>query len=137
MVVLLLAFAVTAGAADLNYIDADQFNEKILNKAPMILADIQKKSDFKKHQFFGSIGTAAYPVKKAKDKQKLEVILQMFEKTGNDVIVIGPRGGPGSKRAAAYLMEQGIPAEKVFILKGGVKGWPDQEMLLDIAGGCA
>jgi len=137
LVVLLLSFAATAGAAELNYMDAARFKGLCSSKAPMVLADIQKPHDFRKHHFFAAIETDAYPVKTGTDKAKLEVILQMFQKTGNDVIVIGPRGGPASKRAANYLIEQGIPAEKIFVLEGGIKKWPDQEMLLDVAGGCA
>lgn len=137
LVVLLLSFAVTAGATELNYMDAARFKGLCSSKAPMVLADIQKPHDFRKHHFFAAIETDAYPVKTGGDQAKLDVIRQMFQKTGNDVIVIGPRGGPASKRAANYLIRQGIPAEKVFILEGGIKKWPDQEMLLDVAGGCA
>ena len=138
LVVLLLGFVVaTAAAAELNYMDAARFKGLCSSKAPMLLADIQKPHDFKKHHFFAAVETDAYPVKSASDKAKLDVIRQMFQKTGNDVILIGPRGGPASKRAANALIEQGIPADKVFILEGGVKKWPDQEMLLDVAGGCA
>ena len=137
LVAVLLSFAATAGAAELNFMDAARFKGLCSNKAPMVLADIQKPLDFRKHHFFAAVETDAYPVKTGADKAKLEVIRQMFQKTGNDVIVIGPRGGPASKRAAKYLIEQGIPADKVFILEGGIKKWPDQEMLLDVAGGCA
>ncbi|MCF6186555.1 MAG: rhodanese-like domain-containing protein [Desulfobulbaceae bacterium] len=137
LVVSLLCFAAAAGAAELNFMDAARFKGLCSSKAPMVLADIQKPHDFKKHHFFAAVETDAYPVKTGADKAKLAVIQQMFQKTGNDVIVIGPRGGPASKRAAKYLIEQGIPADKVFILEGGVKKWPDQEMLLDVAGGCA
>ncbi len=138
LVVLLLGLVVaTAEAAELNYMDAASLKERLSSKKPLVLADIQKPHDFKKHHFFAAVETDAYPVKSASDKGKLDVVRHMFQKTGNNVIVIGPRGGSASERAAKSLIELGIPAEKVFILKGGIKKWPDQEMLLDVAGGCA
>lgn len=138
MVVLLLCVAATTtGAADLTYVDAAEFKGWLNNKKPMIIADIQKPNSFQKHHFYGAIETDASPVKTGKGKGRLDVIVRMFQKTGNDVVIIGSRGGASSRRAANYLMEQGVPADKVFILDGGIKNWPDQEMLLDVAGGCA
>ncbi|RLB86256.1 MAG: rhodanese-like domain-containing protein, partial [Deltaproteobacteria bacterium] len=113
------------------------FKEWLADKKPMILADIQKSNDFKKHHFYGAIETNAYPVKTSGDVAKLDVILRMFHKTGNDVIILGPRGGSSAKRAGNYLLEEGVPMEKLFILDGGIRNWPEQEMLLDVAGGCA
>lgn len=137
MVVLFMCVAATAGAADFTYVDAAEFNGWLNNKKPMIMADIQKPNSFKKHHFYGAVETNASPAKTEKEKGKLDVIVRMFQKTGTGVVIIGSRGGASSRRAANYLIGQGIPADKVFVLDGGVKHWPDQEMLLDIAGGCA
>ena len=137
MVALLFCYTATALAADIAFVETDQFKKWITNKKPMIMADIQKSNSFKKHHFYGAIETNAYPAKSAGDKAKLDVIVRMFKKTGNDVIILGPRGGASAKRAGNYLLEEGIPLEKLFILDGGIKNWPEQEMLLDVAGGCA
>lgn len=137
MLVLLVCLVATAGAEEINFIDPGQFKVWLEGKKPMIIADIQKSNDFKKHHFFGAVATDAYPAKTVEDMVKLDVIKRMQEKTDTDVIIVGPRGGASARRSADYLIEQGVPAEKVFILEGGVKGWPNQEMLLDIAGGCA
>ena len=61
----------------------------------------------------------------------------MFEKTGSPIVIVGPRGTSGARRACEYLLEQGIPQEKIFLLDGGIRDWPYKEMLMDIAGGCA
>jgi rhodanese-related sulfurtransferase len=137
MVALLFCFTATAWATDISMVDTHKFKEWLADKKPMILADIQKPNDFKKHHFYGAIETSAYPVKTAGDKSKLDVILRMFHKTDNDVIILGPRGGSSAQRAGNYLLEEGIPMEKLFILDGGIRNWPEQEMLLDVAGGCA
>ena len=136
-IILVLCFSVTTWSAELNFVEASTFKGWLKEKKPMILADIQKVPGFKTHHFYGAVGTNAYPAKTDQEKNKLDVILQMHEKTGMDVVIIGPRGGASSKRTAKHLIEKGIPAEKVFILKGGVNKWPDREMLLNVAGGCA
>ncbi len=129
--------AAAAGAADFQYVDAAQFKQWLAAKKPLILADIQKLPDYRKHHFYGAIGTTAYPVKSDADRAKLMNVVEMFEKTGNMVVIIGPRGKASARRAFAFLVENGVPREKIVILTGGIHDWPDREMLLDIAGGCA
>jgi rhodanese-related sulfurtransferase len=136
MGILFLLVAVAAGAAEYTIVDAAQFKGWLNDRKPMILADIQKPDSFKKHHFYGAVETNASPAKTEKETGKLDVIVRKFQKTGKDVVVIGSRGGASARRTAAYLIDRGIPADKVFILDGGVKYWPDREMLLDVAGGC-
>lgn len=124
-------------AADINYISADDFKAIIENNKPVIIADIQKPKDFQKHQFYGSIETSAYPVKTETQQQLLDNIVEMYEKTGNQIVIVGPRGTSAAKRAFQYLLDQAVPAEKLFILKGGIKQWPYMDLLIDVAGGCA
>ncbi len=137
MSALFLLSAAWATAAEINYIPADDFKAIIENNTPVIIADIQKPKDFQKHQFYGSIETSAYPVKTETQQQLLDKVVEMFEKTGNQVVIVGPRGTSAAKRAFKYLLDEAIPAEKLLILKGGIKEWPYKELLIDVAGGCA
>jgi len=137
MVFLVLGLAGALHAAEINKVSAAQLKTWLDQKKPVVLADIQKRRDYEKHHFFGSVETDAYPVKKDVEKRRLDSVIRMFHKTGNPVVIIGPRGSAAAKRAGRYLIEQGVPEDKVFILEGGVKNWPDQEMLLDTATGCA
>ena len=132
-----LLSATWAFAAEINYIRADDFKTIIVNNTPVIIADIQKPKDFQKHQFYGSIETSAYPVKTETQQQLLDKVIEMFEKTGNQVIIVGPRGTSAAKRAFKYLLDEAVPAEKLLILKGGIKEWPHKDLLIDVAGGCA
>ncbi len=132
-----LLCTVTVFAADISYMPADDFKSMLDEKKPIVIADIQKPKEFKKHHFYSSIETNAYPVKTSDSRQQLDKVVNMYEKTGNPVIIVGPRGSSASKRALKYLLEQDIPADEVYILKGGIKAWPYKELLIDIAGGCA
>jgi len=124
-------------AAEINYKSADEFKIMLDSKAPVIIADIQKTNDFKMHYFFSAVETGSYPVKTDAQKEKLTKIVTLYETSGNDIVIVGPRGGSGAKRAQAYLLEHNVPAEKIFILEGGIKGWPYKEMFIDVSTGCA
>jgi len=132
-----LACSVSVAAAGLNFISAAEFKEMLDTNQPIVIADIQKSNNFRKHHFYAAVETDAYPVKTDSQRKQLEKIIAMFEKTGNPIVIVGPRGTSGAKRACEYLLDQDIPQEKIFILEGGIKAWPYKEMLIDIAGGCA
>ena len=132
-----LLCTVVAVAADINYMAVDDFKSMLDGQKPVVIADIQKPKDFQKHHFYTAIETDAYPVKKDASKQLLDKVVDMYEKTGNPIVIVGPRGSSASKRAYKYLLEQDVPAQKVFILKGGLRAWPYKELLIDLSGGCA
>jgi rhodanese-related sulfurtransferase len=136
-VVVLLLCATNVLAGDENFITADDFKAMLDKNTPVVIADIQKAKNFQKQHFFDAVETDAYPVKKDAEKEQLGKIVELFQKTGNPVVIVGPRGGSGAKRAYRYLLDQGVPADKLFILKGGVREWPYEELLIDTAGGCA
>ena len=134
-----LVFFLTMPAVALAYnmMKADELKVRIETKQPTILLDIQKKNAYKEHHFFGSIRTFAYP---AKTDMQLESAVQgvrMHQQTGDDVVIIGPRGGRAAKRTFDFLVTRGIPEEKIFILEGGIREWPYKKMLLNIKGGCS
>jgi rhodanese-related sulfurtransferase len=132
-----LLCTVSASAGTLNIISSSDFKEMLDTQEPVIIADIQKTNNFRKHHFYAAIETNAYPVKTSSQRKKLETIVKMFEKTGDPIVIVGPRGTSGSKRACEYLQEEGVPQDKIFLLKGGIREWPYKELLMDIAGGCA
>ena len=141
VLVLVTAFwllcSVAAIAADVNFISAADFKSMLDNRKPVVIADIQKQNDFRKHHFYAAVETGAYPVRTDPQKEQLDKVVDMFEKTGNLIVIVGPRGTSGSRRAYDYLLEQGVPEKMIFILEGGIREWPYKEMLIDIAGGCA
>ena len=92
----------------------------------MTIIDIQPAADFRKQHFRGSIETNAYPVKSAEERQRLDKSLPQLAATGEDVVVVCPRGGGGAKGAYDYLKGRGIAENRLFILEGGMQGWPYQ-----------
>lgn len=113
-----------------NYVSQSDFKQWLESDKAMIIVDIQEKDAFTKHHFKNSIETNAYPVKKEEEKKRIDPAVEQFKATNHDVVVICPRGGGGAKRCYDYLKSQGVPAEKLVILKGGVDKWPHKEMLM-------
>jgi rhodanese-related sulfurtransferase len=113
-----------------NYLEPEQFKQWIETDKPMIIVDIQVKDEFAAHHFDGSLETNAFPVKTDHQKNQILPAVEAYNKTGHDVVVICPRGGGGAKKCYSFLKSQGVPAEKLTILKGGVAKWPFRGMLV-------
>ncbi|MCL7488756.1 MAG: rhodanese-like domain-containing protein [Desulfobulbaceae bacterium] len=133
---MLLLMSMPGIALAYNMLTADELKIRLDTKVPTILLDIQKKTAYLEHHFYGSVRTFAYPAKNDKDLESAIQGVRMHEQTGNEIVIIGPRGGRPSQRTVDYLVTRGVPEEKIFILEGGIRDWPHREMLLDIKGGC-
>lgn len=126
---LLCLFNVAAVFESFNYLEADTFKQWIDTGKPSIIVDIQVKDEFNAHHFPGSIETNAFPVKTDAQRAQINPAVEEYKKTGHDVVVVCPRGGGGAKRCYSYLKSQGVPDEKLTILKGGMTKWPHRDML--------
>ena len=113
-----------------NFVEPDDFQKWLEADKAMIIVDIQDKAAFAAHHFSNSIETNAYPVKSEAEKKQIDPAVAEFKKTGNDVVVICPRGGGGAKRCYSYLKSQGVTEDKLYILTGGVDKWPHRDMLV-------
>ena len=113
-----------------NYVSPGDFKQWLEADKAMIIVDIQDKAAFAAHHFPGSIETNSYPVKSEAEKKRIDPAVAEFKKTGNDVVVICPRGGGGAKRCYSYLKSQGVAEDKLYILKGGVDKWPHRDILV-------
>ena len=115
-----------------NMMTADELKLRLETKQPTILLDIQKKNAYKENHFYGSVRTYAYPAKTDTDLQSVVQGVRLYAQSGNDVVIVGPRGGKASQRTVDFLITRSIPEEKIFILQGGIRNWPYREMLLSI-----
>lgn len=136
-VISLTLIGMPAYALAYNVMEADDLKVRIETSQPTILVDIQPKNAYKEHHFYGSIRTFAYPAKTERDTESLVQAVRMHKNSGNDVVIVGPRGGRASKRSYDFLVTRGIPEEQLFILEGGIRNWPYKKMLLNIKGGCS
>jgi len=121
--VVLTIFTVSAAFAA-NYMEPQELRQMIEQKKPVILIDIQPAADFEKHHLPGAIETNAYPVKSDEEKKRLDKSLDTIKKSEELVVIICPRGGSGAINSYNYYLSQGIPENRLTILKGGNDKWP-------------
>jgi rhodanese-related sulfurtransferase len=133
-VLFLMTASIATAGIEYNYIESDSLMKSLQEKKPIHLVDIQKKNDFLQHHFSKSYETAAYPVKSEQDMSRINEVIPDLQTTDNPVVIIGPRGTRAAGRAYQYLLEQGIAAQRLAILKDGIRGWPAMEILLNTSG---
>lgn len=119
-----------------NLMAAKDLKTRLDAKQPTILVDIQTKNAYNEHHFYGAVRTYAYPAKTDAETDSLVQAVRLFQSTGHDVVIIGPRGGKAEERSLDFLVSRGIPENKMSILKGGIDAWPYQDLLLNLKGGC-
>lgn len=130
MIVLSLAFAATAMAANYGYVEPEQFKQWLESGKPMQVLDIQVPAEFQKHHFKGALETNAFPVKTAEEKKRLDLVIPKLAASREDIVVVCPRGGGGAKNTYDYLKEQGVAEKRIYILKDGMQGWPFKETMV-------
>lgn len=129
VLVVAFVFVLTTTALAANYVKPDEFKKWLEGGKSMIIVDIQLKEDFAKHHFKGSIQTNAYPVKAEDEKKRLDAALSKAKASKDDVVIICPRGKGGAMNTYEYLKSNGISENRLYILEGGIAGWPYKEML--------
>lgn len=122
-----LCFSTTAMAV--NMLKAEDFKKALEAKKPMIIVDIQPAKEFEQHHFKGSIETNAFPAKTDEEKSRLDKAVQKAKESKDDVIIVCPRGRSGAMNTYEYMKSKGIDEKRLFILEGGIAGWPYKEML--------
>lgn len=94
-----------------------------------IIVDIQPKEEFERHHFDGSIETNAFPAQTDEQKARLNAALELIRSAQDDVVIVCPRGRSGAMNTFEYFKSQGIDERRLYILEGGIAGWPYREML--------
>ncbi|HEY3307384.1 MAG TPA: rhodanese-like domain-containing protein [Desulfuromonadaceae bacterium] len=111
------------------YIKPDELRNKLEQKKPVIIIDIQTPADFAVHHLESSLETNAYPVKSDEERKKLDTTLPAIKSSNSPVVIVCPRGKGGAVNSYEYLKSQGVPEERLFILEGGMAGWPYKDLL--------
>lgn len=113
-----------AFADEYNFIKAEELKKIIESGKRVHLIDVQKESDFERKHIKNSIKTDAYPVKSEEDKKKLESVIEKVKKDNLDIIIICQRGSVTGKNTYDYMKSRGIEERRLFILEGGITGFP-------------
>lgn len=125
----LLATLAASSVFAAQYIKPDELKQNLDQKKPVVIVDIQTAEEFAKHHLDSSLETNAYPVKSAEEQKRLDTTLSAINSTTAPVVIVCPRGKGGAMNTYEYLKTRGIPEERLFILEGGMAGWPYKDIL--------
>ncbi|MFN3568569.1 MAG: rhodanese-like domain-containing protein [Caldimicrobium sp.] len=112
-----------------NFIEPEEFKKWLTSGKKVIIVDIQPHDDFVKGHFKGAIETNAFPANTDELKKRIDKALPIIQKSNDPVVIICPRGRSGAQNTYDYLKSKGVPESRLFILKGGMAGWPYPELL--------
>ena len=125
-----LVFLFTTSAFAANYVKPEDFKKWLESGKKLIIVDIQPAEDFEEHHFKGSIETNAFPAKTDEEKKRLDKVIPLIMSSSDDVVIICPRGRSGASNTYEYLKSKGVPEKRLYILEGGIAGWPYKEMFI-------
>jgi len=106
-----------------HFIRPDQLKQKLIMNEPVFLVDIQPHTDFIQHHIANAIESNAYPVKNEDERSRLKVLIPEMNKTSDDIIILGPEGTSGARRAFDFYKQMKIPSTRLYILENGLEGW--------------
>ncbi len=127
---LVVLFLVPYAALAANYVKPDIFKQWLEKNKELVIVDIQTAGDFADHHFKGSIETNAFPSKSDEEKRRLDKILPKLQSSKSEVVIICPKGKGGALNTYDYLKSKGVPESRLFILEGGIDGWPYPELFV-------
>jgi len=125
-----LVFLFTTSAFAANYVKPEDFKKWLESGKKLIIVDIQPAKEFEEHHFKGSIETNAFPAKTDEEKKRLDKVIPLIMSSSDDVVIICPRGRSGASNTYEYLKSKGVPEKRLYILEGGIAGWPYKEMFV-------
>jgi rhodanese-related sulfurtransferase len=111
-------------SGDYKFISADALKARIDAELPVTIVDICPVAQFAAGHIKGAIETNAYPVKTQAERDKLAKLLPGIKASGNDVVIICPRGAGGAERTYDFYKAQGVKEDRLMILEKGMNGWP-------------
>lgn len=129
LLIILFVFSLTSSASAANMLKPETFKQWLESGKKIIIVDIQPAEEFEKHHFKGSIETNAFPAKTDDDKKKLDSVIERIKKSDEDVVIVCPRGRSGAMNTYEHLKTKGVSENRLYILEGGIAGWPYKDML--------
>ena len=127
---LVALFFVPYAAFAANYVKPDIFKQWLAGNKQLVIVDIQTADDFGDHHFKGSIETNAFPGKSDEEKKRLDRTFAKIQSSKGEVVIICPKGKGGALNAYDYLKSKGVPENRLFVLEGGIDGWPYPDLFV-------
>ena len=107
---------------DWQYMTADELVEKLEAGDPVVVLDIRTDDMYDAGHIPGAYHVPCFPVDTAEEEDMLREAAPNLD--GDDpVVVVCKSGNKGAKRTISVLQEEGVAADRLFILEGGGDAW--------------
>ena len=111
-------------AIDWQYITAADTKAKLDAGEPLIVLDSRTDDMYNKGHINGAMHVPCFPVDSMELENVLRAAVPELAASEDPIAIVCKTGNKGAKRAISVLIDEGIPAERLFILEGGGEGWP-------------
>jgi rhodanese-related sulfurtransferase len=111
-------------AQSFNYVTAQELKKQMdTGNAPMVV-DVQSERDFARGHLPEAISTKAFPVSTPDQRERLKPVVAQILASSKNVVIVCPAGADAAENAYKFLKEQGVPEQRLSILKGGQSKYP-------------
>lgn len=122
---LVLCFAAHAATAEsFSYVTAQELKARMDTGHAPIIVDVQSERDFGRGHLPEAIATKAFPVSTPAQRERLKPALAQILASTKDVVIVCPAGADAAESAYKFFKEQGVPEQRLAILKGGQSKYP-------------
>ena len=114
---------------DWQYMSAEDTKAMLDNGEPVLILDSRPDDMYNAGHIPGAYHLPCYPVDTPELEQLLVDAAADLKALDAPSVIVCKTGNKGAKRAISVLIDQGVPAEQLYILEGGGEGWTYEDYL--------
>lgn len=111
-------------AIDWQYITAEDTKAKLDAGEGLVVLDSRPDEMYNKGHIEGAMHVPCFPVDSLELENVLRAAVPTLEESQDPIAIVCKTGNKGAKRAISVLIDEGVSADRLFILEGGGEGWP-------------
>ena len=109
---------------DWQYMSAEDTKAMLDNGEPVLILDSRPDDMYNAGHIPGAYHLPCYPVDTPELEQLLVDAAADLKALDAPIVIVCKSGNKGAKRAISVLIDEGVSADRLFILEGGGEGWP-------------
>lgn len=109
---------------DWQYMSAEDTKAMLDNGEPVLILDSRPDDMYNAGHIEGCLHVPCYPVDTPELENVLRDAVPTLQESDDPIVIVCKSGNKGAKRAISVLIDEGVSADRLFILEGGGEGWP-------------
>ena len=111
-------------AIDWQYMSAEDTKAMLDSGEPVLILDTRQDDLYSAGHIEGCLHVPCFPVDSLELENVLRDAVPTLQESDDPIAVVCKTGNKGAKRAISVLIDEGVSADRLFILEGGGEGWP-------------